>query len=96
MNSLKESRAVLEVRAWKAELDAEFAHLPVREAVRKRLADAAKVAERLGFQYTPAVQPKITAVAETRARYTAPPVAKVAETPAKCRTGRRPTKTKAL
>ena len=71
MSSLKESKALLEARTWKADLDAEYAHLPVREAVRKRLADAAKVAERLGFQYAPAVQPKITAVAETRAQYTA-------------------------
>jgi len=71
MSRLTESQALLEVRAWKTELDAEYAHLPVREAVRKRLADAAKVAERLGFQYAPVVQPKITAVAETRAQYAA-------------------------
>ena len=76
----KESKAMLEVREWKEAAWREVAHLPFREAVRKRLADSAKVAERLGFRYAPAVPPV--------------PSAKVAEAPAQYRAGHRPTKTK--
>jgi hypothetical protein len=47
------------------------AHLPFREAVRKRLADSAKVAERLGFRYAPTTTAKPALVAEAPAKYTA-------------------------
>ena len=79
MTSMKESKALIEVRKWKAEAWREVAHLPFREAVRKRLADSSKVAEGLGLRYAPAAQK---------------PPAVFAETPAQYQTCRRPTKTK--
>lgn len=69
MSNLKESEAMLEVRAWKAECDAEVAHLPDREAVRKRLTDSARVAERLGIRYAPSALEHSSAVAEPPAEY---------------------------
>ena len=81
MSNAIESKAMLEVLAWKAECDAEVAHLTAREAVRKLLEDSAKSAERLGFHV-----PK-------RAEK---PMALVAESPARYGRGRRPTKTKKI
>lgn len=69
MSKLKESKAMREVRAWKAQCDAEVAHLPIREAVRKRLADSAKVVERLGFRYAPVGPTPVAVVAEHKAKY---------------------------
>lgn len=71
MTNVNESKAMLEVREWKAAAWREVAHLPFREAVRKRLADSAKVAERLGFRYAPATPTPVSVVAETPAKYTA-------------------------
>lgn len=44
MSKMKESAAMLEVRAWKVACDAEVAHLQNREAVGKWLANSGKVA----------------------------------------------------
>ena len=81
MSEFKEPKVMVELRALKAEIDAEYAHLPFREAVQKRLADSAKTAERLGFRYAPA-KPTPTEV--------------VAETPAPYQAGRRPAKSKKI
>lgn len=79
MTRAKKSKAMLEVREWKAACDAEVAHLPPREAVRKLLEDSARTAERLGFHVP---------------KREAQPVAVIAETPAKYRAGRRSTTAK--
>ena len=79
MSEFKEPKVMVELRALKAEIDAEYAHLPAREAVRILLAESAKSAKRLGFRYAP-TKPTPTEV--------------VAETPAPYRAGRRPAKAK--
>ena len=71
MSEFKEPKVMVELRALKAEIDAEYAHLPFPDAVRKRLADSAKVAERLGFRYAPTTTAKPALVAEAPAKYTA-------------------------
>jgi len=71
MTRMKESKAMLEVREWKAECDAEVAHLSDHEAVRKRLADSAKLAESLGFKYAPTKTRPAPIVAESPAKYKA-------------------------
>lgn len=45
----KVSTAQLEVWRWKEEAGKEVAHLDVRTAIRKRLADSEATARRLGF-----------------------------------------------
>jgi len=69
MTEIKESKAMLEVREWKAAAWRTVAHLPLREAIQKRLADSAKTAERLGLKYAPAKRAPVTMVAETKAKY---------------------------
>ena len=69
MSKLKESKAMREVRAWKAECDAEVANLDTAAAVRKRLADSAEVAERLGFRIVSPAPGKISVAAEPKAKY---------------------------
>lgn len=69
MSKMKESKAMQEVREWKAECDAEVAHLSDREAVRKLLADSAKIAERLGYKYAPRTANPPSRVAEAPANY---------------------------
>ena len=81
MAEIKESKALLEVREWKAAVWQEVAHLPLDEAINKLLADSAKSAKRLGF-HIPTREEK--------------PAAMVAETPAQYRAGRRPAKTKKI
>ncbi|MBX7257745.1 MAG: hypothetical protein K1Y02_15395 [Candidatus Hydrogenedentes bacterium] len=49
MKRVKESKALLEVRDWKTQASSEVAHMPVKEALRKRLRDSAESAERAGF-----------------------------------------------
>ncbi len=49
MNAKNESKALSEVLEWKAECAREVAGLTVRDAVRKRLKDAAETAKRFGF-----------------------------------------------
>jgi hypothetical protein len=71
MSNRKESKAMLEVWEWKAECDAEVAHLPAREAVRRLLAESAKSAKRLGLRYAPAKPTSTPVVAEASAKYTA-------------------------
>ncbi len=69
MNEMKESKAMQEVRAWKAECDAEVAHLDVAHAVRKRLADSAKAAAQFGFRYEQTAHSQISVVAERKETY---------------------------
>jgi hypothetical protein len=69
MSEVKESNAMLEVREWKAAAWRSVAHLPLREAIRKRLADSAKTTERLGLKYAPSKRPPAAMVAETKANY---------------------------
>ena len=81
MSEIKESKALLEVREWKAAVWQEVAHLPLDEAINKLLEDSAKSAARLGF-HVPKREKK--------------PMALVAEAPAQYRAERRPTKTKKI
>jgi len=69
MSDSKESQAMLEVREWKVAAWRSVAHLPLREAIRKRLADSAKTAERLGLKYAPAQRTPVAMVAEKKAKY---------------------------
>ena len=69
MTRMKESKALLEVREWKAAAWREVAHLPLDEAIMKRLADSAKTAERLGFHIPKREEKPMTVVAETPAKY---------------------------
>ncbi len=69
MIEAKESKALLEVREWKAAAWRTVAHLPLREAIRKRLADSAKSVERLGLQYAPAKRTPAVMVAESKGKY---------------------------
>ena len=79
MDKIKESKALLEVREWKAAGWQEVAHLPLDEAIQKRLKDSAKSAERLGFHVPKREKEQMALVAEAPAQY---------------RAKRRPTKTK--
>lgn len=49
MLQLKEDEAMAEVRQWKQECNDSVAHLPRREALRKRLEDSNATARSLGF-----------------------------------------------
>ena len=49
MNSVNRSKTLEEVRRLKAECNREVAHLPLREALEKRLRDSARAAEEMGF-----------------------------------------------
>jgi hypothetical protein len=69
MSKLKESKAMREVRAWKAECDKEVAGMGIGAAVRKRLEDSAAVAERLGFRILSPDPRNSLVVAEGKAKY---------------------------
>ena len=69
MTRIKESKAMIEVREWKKAAWSEVAHLPLDEAIRKRLADSAKIAKRLGFRYAPVMVRPVKVVAERKAKY---------------------------
>ena len=71
MSSAKESKAMLEVRDWKAVAWREVAHLPLDAAILKRLEDSAKTAERLGFHVPKRGVKPVAVVAETPGKYTA-------------------------
>lgn len=71
MAEIKESKALLEVREWKAAAWREVAHLPLDEAIKKRLADSAKTAARLGFHVPKRQEKPVALVAEAPAKYTA-------------------------
>jgi len=49
MLQLKEDEAMAEVRAWKKECNDSVAHLPIDEALQKRLEDSEATARSLGF-----------------------------------------------
>ena len=70
MAKIKESKALLEIREWKAAGWREVAHLPLDEAIQKRLDDSAKSVERLGFHVPKRENPPVARVAETPAKYT--------------------------
>jgi len=71
MAEIKESRALLEVREWKAAVWQEVAHLPLDEAISKLMADSAKTAKRLGFHIPKRQGKPASLVAEAPAKYTA-------------------------
>lgn len=49
MNRMTESKALIEVREWKAACNREVAGMEIGEAVRKRLKDAEANARKAGF-----------------------------------------------
>ena len=61
-----ESKALLEVREWKAAGWREVAHLALDAAIQKRLADSAKTAARLGFHVPKRQEKPAALVAEAR------------------------------
>ena len=67
---VKVSKALEEVWQWKEEAWQEVAHLPLRQALRKRMEIAERTARELGFEPVPRALPG-TKVAETSAKYTA-------------------------
>jgi hypothetical protein len=69
MSEIKESKAMIEVREWKAAVWQEVAHLPLDEAITKLLADSAKSAERLGFAIPKGPAKSVALVAESPAPY---------------------------
>ena len=48
MTKRKTPKALTEVWAWKEACCREVSHLPIREAIKKRLADCARTGQRLG------------------------------------------------
>ncbi|MBM3860583.1 MAG: hypothetical protein FJ395_13155 [Verrucomicrobia bacterium] len=72
---IKVSKALEEVWQWKEEAWQEVAHLPLRQALRKRMEIAERTARELGFEPVRSVHP----------------IAKVAEVPGKYRTKRKRT-----
>jgi|GEM_PF-1153389 len=71
MSEPKESKAMIEVREWKAAVWQEVAHLPMNEAITKLLADSAKTAERLGFHIPQRQEKPAAMIAETPGKYSA-------------------------
>ncbi len=69
MSEYKESKAMLEVREWKAAVWKDVAHLPLDEAISKLLDDSAKTAERLGFEIPTRAAKPAAMVAEAKAKY---------------------------
>jgi hypothetical protein len=69
----KTPKALAEVWAWKGACYRDVAHLPTREAIKKRLADCARTARRLGLAppETPASPHRTARVAESAAPYAA-------------------------
>ncbi len=68
MKTEKESKALREVRAWKAACWNDVAGLPLEQAVEKRLHDASALARRLGLLPAAATTGRMAA-AEARAAY---------------------------
>ena len=68
--SRKESKAMHEVRAWKAACARDVAGMEIGAAVRKRLKDSAAAAERLGFRIPSPAPRQIPVVTERKAKYT--------------------------
>ena len=69
MKTEKESKALREVRTWKAACWSDVAGLPLEQAVAKRLHDASALAQRLGLLPAAAPRGRIAQVAEDRAAY---------------------------
>jgi hypothetical protein len=67
--TMKESKALLEVRAWKDACWREVAHLPLDQAIAKRLRDATKNARKMGFYESVDGNRQIPHVAEPGAPY---------------------------
>lgn len=63
------SKALREVWRWKAAGDRTVAHLPIEEALAKRIHDATEHARRMGFYETCDGSRHATRVAETAAAY---------------------------
>lgn len=63
------SKALREVWDWKDECYREVAGLSIRDALKKRLADASRKAAKLGFTATVGKQVKPMIVAEDAAHY---------------------------
>lgn len=69
MNELGESKALTEVREWKATCARDVAGFDIIEAVRKRLSDSAETAKKLGFFYAVSQPMVVTNVAEKGQAY---------------------------
>jgi len=65
MNEFAESKALCEVREWKAACAQDVAGLDIGAAVRKRLRDSTETARRLGFPSVARHPMAATNVAET-------------------------------
>ncbi len=65
MSEFGESKALSEVREWKAACARDVAGLDIGAAVRKRLRDSAETARKLGFSPAVCQAKDITRVAET-------------------------------
>ena len=66
---MKVDKSLQEVWDWKEAAYREVAHLPFRQALRKRMEDSERTAQQLGF--APAAVAKPAMVAETPAQYRA-------------------------
>ncbi len=66
----KVSKALQEVWDWKAAAYREVAHLPFRQALRKRREDSERTAQALGFEPIHTARPRV--VAESAAKYRVP------------------------
>ena len=71
MNRLTESKAMLEVWKWKDECYREVAHLPLREALARRLRDSRRPAESLPIQLPMSESSRRWVLAEPHAVYEA-------------------------
>jgi len=69
MNRWKESKALLEVREWKAACARDVEGLGIVEAVRKRLQESGETARKLGFLPASQTCPDVPCVAETGETY---------------------------
>ena len=69
MNRCNESKALLEVREWKAACARDVEGLGIVEAVRKRLQDSRETARKLGFLPASQPYPDVPCVAETGETY---------------------------
>ncbi len=63
------SKALREVWRWKAAGDRTVAHLPIEEALAKRIHDATEHARKMGFYETYDGSRRVPRVAETTAAY---------------------------
>ena len=71
MNKYRMSKSLEDVFEWKEECWREVAHLPLREAIRKRLRDSARVAAGMGFVPDKERQAHAPVAAEPAAEYRA-------------------------